>query len=72
MIADLLTGLEILRGYQADAPIITKAYYVLLPSIPFADVVGGTDATDLAAANWVQNTEYACYCYKTATLAELL
>ncbi len=71
MITEILVGLAILKTYAADAPIVTQAYILCIPAIPFSSVTTGTDAAVLLANHWYAHPVYACYYYKTKTITEL-
>jgi hypothetical protein len=71
MISEILAGLAILKPYKPEAPIVTAAYILCIPAIPFDDVTEGTDAALLLELNWFQHPVYACYAYRTKTITEL-
>jgi hypothetical protein len=71
MITNIIEGLTILKTYNTDAPIVTQAYMLSIPAIPFSSVTTGTDADDLAALGWVEHPTYSCYYYPTQTMTEL-
>lgn len=70
MLDDIIDGLEVLKTYDAKAPLVTQAYYLSVPAI-VASSVSGPDQATLAGLNWLINSEYDYYYYKGKTITEI-
>ena len=67
---NLIRGLQILRTYDEDAPIVTFPYGVAVPAV-LTSAVSPEDTTTLTDADWQVHPVWDCYWYRVATLTEL-
>ncbi len=69
-ITELLAGLEIIKTYNADAPVITTAYIITVPAVKKAAMSGGHQTT-IEGLGWIEHPVYLSYYYPAQTLTEL-
>ncbi len=70
MVSDIIDGLDILAAYDADAPIVSQAYMIMVPKILQA-ALSGPDQTAIEALGWVLHPVYLCYYYHALTITEV-
>ena len=70
MITNFLEGLEILKKYDPEPPIVTSAYIITIPKILQADL-SGPDQSIMDAAGWLVHPVYLSYYYPVETITEL-
>lgn len=73
MINDLKTGMEIMRHYSPDAPVIAAPYMIMVPAVKTADITDPTPnaVSDLTGLGWILHPVYDCYYYPAMTITEL-
>ena len=71
MISGFLDGLDILKKYDTEPPIVTSAYIITIPKIKQADITGPGDQAAMDAAGWLVHPVYESYYYPVETITEL-
>ena len=61
MISGFLDGLDILKKYDTEPPIVTSAYIITIPKIKQADITGPGDQAAMDAAGWLVHPVYECH-----------
>ena len=70
MLSDLLSGLELIKPYSPDSPVVTSPYIVTVPAVLQADM-SGDDQTAIEALGWLLHPVYLSYYYPAQTITEL-
>ena len=70
-ITGLVAGLEILRNHLKNAPIVTQAYYVCVPTVPAIDIIDPAELAVFEQYGWAIHPLYGCYLYPCATITEV-
>ena len=69
-ITELVAGLEIIKTYGADFPIVSNPYIITVPAVKKA-VMSGGDQTTMDGLGWLEHPVYLSYYYPAQTLPEL-
>jgi hypothetical protein len=69
-ITELLAGLEIIKTYNSDAPVVANPYIITVPAVKKA-AMSGPHQTAMDGYGWIEHPVYLSYYYPAQTLTEL-
>ncbi len=70
MLTELLNGLQLIKTYNTDAPVVTHAYLVCVPKVLVADMSSAHQSL-MDGWGWKSHPLYKCYYYPVETITEV-